>query len=556
MLAKCRVPILIQDRSRGGSFEELTQDYDIEEPFFADGPVTRRLAVVDFDPVTGARTQPVRLIPPAGGRRLYRYDLPAGPEAITSEAFLAINAFGVVTRTMRMYEHEEVLGRPITWGFDGPQLLIVPRAGVKANAFYERPSRSLQFFQFAADGRDIFLSLSRDVVAHETGHAILDGLARDLYNSLSPQGLAMHEGLADITAALIALSSGELRATELLRTHGQLLQATAFSNVAEEFGQAKDPAHQAAALRSLVNQASLDPAAGPDFVASRAPHVLCNVLTGALWKLFLAIYDERLALALAEGRTQERAEGFALGIASERFRGTVLRALDYLPPGELTFADVGRAILASDLAAYPDATTEPRVIADEFVRRKMATADELALDDASASAAFLEQDLDVLRKSEWAAYDFAHRNRDLFGAPSDVPLFVRPRLDVTRLYHHREGPVRVRELLFKVSWDRVEPNPARLGLPSARQITVGTTIAVDWPSRRIRARIPSIAVLGDERSRQDRDDQLRDWRVAGTLRMGDPTALDDGSSARIEVNADLMRVRDSLRTIDLAERGA
>ena len=179
----------------------------------------------------------------------------------------------------------------------------------------------------------------------------------------------MHEGLADITAALIALSSGELRATELLRTHGHLLQATAFSNVAEEFGQAKDPAHQAAALRSLVNQASLDPAAGPDFVASRAPHVLCNVLTGALWKLFLAIYDERLALALAEGRTQERAEGFALGIASERFRGTVLRALDYLPPGELTFADVGRAILASDLAAYPDATTEPRVIADEFVRR-------------------------------------------------------------------------------------------------------------------------------------------------------------------------------------------
>ena len=38
--------------------------------------------------------------------------------------------------------------------------------------------------------------------------------------------------------------------------------------------------------------------------------------------------------------------------------------------------------------------------------------------------------------------------------------------------------------------------------------------------------------------------------------MGDATALDDAASARIEVNADLMRVRDSLRTIDLAERGA
>src|SRR6476661_2880721 len=69
MVAKCRVPILIQDRSRGGSFEELTQDYDIEEPFFVDGPVTRRLAVVDFDPLTGARTDPVKLVAPTGGRR-------------------------------------------------------------------------------------------------------------------------------------------------------------------------------------------------------------------------------------------------------------------------------------------------------------------------------------------------------------------------------------------------------------------------------------------------------------------------------------------------------
>ena len=410
---------------------------------------------------------------------------------------------------------------------------------------------------FDADGRDVYLSLSRDVVAHETGHAVLDGLAPDLYHALSPQGLAMHEGLADITAALIALSSGRLRATELLRTGGHLSRATAFSKIAEEFGKAKDPGHQAEALRQLVNDASLDPAAGDRYVASRRPHILCNVLTGALWKLFLAIYDDRVRIATDEQHLgTEPAQGLALGIATEQFKASVLRSLDYLPPGELTFADLGRAILASELASFPDAVTSPRVIRDEFVTRGMATARELELDDPGASSAFLDQDLSVLASSDWAAYDFANRHRDLFGAPDDAPFRVRPRLDVTRLYHHQEGKVRVRELVFKVSWDHREDNPVRLGLPVARQITVGATVAVDWLTGRVRARILSIAAMGDERSRAERSGQLRDWVAAGSLRLDTGPGLDDMASARVEINGDLMRVRDSLRTIDLVGREA
>ena len=220
------------------------------------------------------------------------------------------------------------------------------------------------------------------------------------------------------------------------------------------------------------------------------------------------------------------------------------------------FADLGRAILASDHASFPDAVTEPQVVLEEFTRRRMATMAELTLDDPTGAGDFLDQDLAVLQGSDWAAYDFAHQHRPLFGAPESAPLRVRPRLDVTRLYHHRDGPVRVRELLFRVSWDRFEQNPVRLGLPVARQVTVGTTLAVDWETRRIRARLPSIAALGDEQSTAERSAQLRDWVAAGGLRIGGAAALDDGASARVEINGDMMRVRDSLRTIDIAGRRA
>ena len=79
------------------------------------------------------------------------------------------------------------------------------------NAYYERDSHSLQFFSFEVDGKTVHTSLSRDIVAHETAHALIDGIDPDLYDALDPQSLALHEGIADLTAMLLAFGSGPLR---------------------------------------------------------------------------------------------------------------------------------------------------------------------------------------------------------------------------------------------------------------------------------------------------------------------------------------------------------
>ena len=171
--------------------------------------------------------------------------------------FNQISVFGTVLKTISMFEEEDTLGRPLTWAFDAPQLLVVPRAGEWANAFYERESHSLQFFYFHPEtnpSQTVHTSLSHDIVAHETGHAILDGILPDLYHAISPQSLALHEAVADLTALVMAFRCRTLCQMVLDQTGGSIEHSEAFSGIAEEFGTARDPRGRPIFLRNLLNR--------------------------------------------------------------------------------------------------------------------------------------------------------------------------------------------------------------------------------------------------------------------------------------------------------------
>jgi hypothetical protein len=100
-------------------------------------------------------------------------------------------------------------------------------------------------------------------------------------------------------------------------------------------------------------------------------------------------------------------------------------------------------------------------------------------------------DLETLATSDWAAYEFANRNRKLLNIPEGRPFHVRPRLDVTKRYIRGVKQFEeVRECIFKVSWEEEERNKVA-GVSKTRQVTVGTTIAIDWLTKTIRARLTS-----------------------------------------------------------------
>ncbi|MDQ4137929.1 MAG: hypothetical protein M3116_03665, partial [Actinomycetota bacterium] len=153
------VSLLIQDRGvqvahgiSGASDREtkLLELPDGANDRFLDGPACRRIAVVDFDPATAAPLPPPAKFVPPRSADASRGAYPVGDDP-ESPAALAVNAFGTVFQTIKMFEGKDALGRQENWAFGSEQLLIVPRAGEWANAFYERATRSLQFFWFAGD---------------------------------------------------------------------------------------------------------------------------------------------------------------------------------------------------------------------------------------------------------------------------------------------------------------------------------------------------------------------------------------------------------------------
>lgn len=98
---------------------------------------------------------------------------------LNSLDFNQVSVFATILKTMYMFEEADTLGRPLTWAFDGPQLLVIP-ARVSGQTL--STNEKLTAFSFPLPTRNQsrqarFTSLSHDIVCHETGHAILDGIS-------------------------------------------------------------------------------------------------------------------------------------------------------------------------------------------------------------------------------------------------------------------------------------------------------------------------------------------------------------------------------------------
>src|SRR6202048_5280079 len=152
------------------------------------GPIGEDVEVIDIDTASNAAYAPVDLNAPA----LLATD---GLQPSESDPrFHQQMCYAVARKTIDHFER--ALGRKALWSShrhtEGgkhadnyvPRLRIYPHALRQQNAYYSPQKKALLFGYFpsrAKDGRNtpgttVFTCLSHDIVAHETTHALLDGV--------------------------------------------------------------------------------------------------------------------------------------------------------------------------------------------------------------------------------------------------------------------------------------------------------------------------------------------------------------------------------------------
>jgi hypothetical protein len=232
-------------------------------------------------------------------------------------AFHQQMVYAVVMTTIGIFE--SALGRPVLWrAAPNPsdpnddsvyrqRLSVRPHALHEANAYYSPQDIALLFGYFEASedapgnhvpGSAVYSCLSHDIVAHETTHAILDGMHRGFNEPSNPDVLASHEAFADIVALMQHFTIPEILADQIARTRGDFETENILGSLAIQFGRAIGAR---GALRDAIG--TLDEnnkwrRLTPDacaYAKTEEPDARGALLVASVFDAFLAVYKSRTA---------------------------------------------------------------------------------------------------------------------------------------------------------------------------------------------------------------------------------------------------------------------
>ncbi len=329
------------------------------------GPVGARIAVLDWRP-DGTRATGVDLDDP------YLLAQDGLPPDESDAQFRQQSVYATLASLLETLD--QIRGRHLVWSNvwrDSPEgagerpMPVFPHRLRAANAFYA-PGEGLSFGSFSAvddpvglfPGQWVHGCLSQDIINHELGHAFLHEL-RPL--SLAPSGLdglAFHEGFADILAIMAHFSLPGLLESQVAQAGARIWEPGPFVQLAGEFG--RGSGHADAVRRVL---ASADPV---PYTSTTEPHERGAVLVSALFEAFFAAYTTRVSPLLRAAGLRSAQDAATLPqplvdlvcrearTAASMVLALAVRAVDYLPPAGITFSAFLDAVIAADTDLYPE----------------------------------------------------------------------------------------------------------------------------------------------------------------------------------------------------------
>jgi hypothetical protein len=418
----------------------LTVQVRIPAEHLDPGPRGTRFHVVDYD--NGSRELAVAPTVLDGEDG---FEQASDKVLLSDPGFRAQNVYATAASTLAAFE--AALGRRLAWGFPGHQLYLVPHAFPEANAFYSPQDRAI-YFGYVPDAEpEIQTALSHDIVAHETTHAILDGLRPRYIEPGLPDQLAFHEALGDCVALLSVFSFKEMVAHALISPDGdgeggaqveegrlaratvgpQALRDNALFVLADQLGV---DGTRGSGLRRSVR---LEPSTGlkdePEF---QEPHRRGEILVAAVMQALLKMWSGRVHDLPGKDYVDfERVAQEGAKSAWHLLR-MIIRGIDYMPPAELEFEDVLDAMLTADEVMAPDdgAHNYRAAVSQSFAAFGIAAPERLPLEpDQILKLRYERVNFAILRSDRDEALRFLWENAEVFGIERGLTTeieFVRP----------------------------------------------------------------------------------------------------------------------------------
>lgn len=231
---------------------------------------------------------------------------PAAPDAfgnfdhipIDAPQFLSQHLYGGIRRTLDVWEH--YLGRPVRWWHDAmwPQLELVPL--LDWNNAHSGPGFIETGFRAAGSGETRLFALNLDVIAHETGHAMLfSEVGVPAPESITTGYLAFHESFCDLIALVNALCFPQVVARLFEQTRGNLYVLNLVSRIGElsqveqiRVADNTTTISDVADMRLAEDGEWIDPS-GED----RTVHDASLPLTGAIFDILVDLFQDNLVRA-------------------------------------------------------------------------------------------------------------------------------------------------------------------------------------------------------------------------------------------------------------------
>lgn len=371
-----RLTVIAQDPDVTANGGVLMTTVEVPAEHLLPGPCGHRVHVVDYDSSTNTFYRPRQ---GDWDGDPYR-DITDREKLEGDPHFHAQNVYGIVSSTLLTFE--AALGRHVSWGFEygTHQIKVAPHAFAEANAFYSRRDEGLMFGYFTSlrDRRTVYTCLSHDVVAHETTHAVLDGLRRQYARPSSADQAAFHEGYADIVALLSVFRSEEMIRHGLAgirpsrdglfrlgSVQDMILDRSFLTGLAGQIGRAVEPLKRDALRRSVKLKPSVRYLEQEEY---QEAHTRGEILVAVVLQAFLSIWWSRLLgkVGLADSpvgklrpdEANRRVEVWRVveeGSKSARhLLHALIRALDYMAPVDISFGDFLSAIITADSEVFPD----------------------------------------------------------------------------------------------------------------------------------------------------------------------------------------------------------